>query len=198
MPAATGSGPLPPPPPELACIMPRRLAVALLALLIPLAAASPLAGCTNADPGPQAGPPTLPDLVFADLGDGTHNLADHRGKVVLVNIWASWCEPCKEELPTLERLWRTHRGDGLEVVGVSIDAHRAEGQVRALVKMHRLTYTILLDPASRVVPLLKVSGYPTTFLFGRDGTLKWRRDGLIPEGDPELAAALKDALAAGA
>ncbi|MEZ4451657.1 MAG: TlpA disulfide reductase family protein [Nannocystaceae bacterium] len=173
-----------------------RLAAALLALVIPFAVAA-VGGCTSTAEAPEGGPPRLPDLDFADLGEGVHNLQEYRGKVVLLNVWASWCEPCKEELPTLERLARARRSEGLEVVGVSIDAHRAEGQVRTVVKAHRLTYPILLDPASRIVQTLKVSGYPTTFLFGRDGALRWRRDGLIPEGDEALATALNEALAAG-
>lgn len=177
--------------------MPR---LAVLALSLPLAAAAAgllAGGCASPQEVAQSGPPSLPDLDFADLGDGVHNLQEYRGKVVLLNVWASWCEPCKDEMPTLERIARAHKAEGLEVVGVSIDAHRAEKQVRTVVAAHRVTYPILLDPASRIVPLLKVSGYPTTFLFGRDGALRWRRDGLIPEGDAALDEALRAALAAG-
>ncbi|MEZ4383172.1 MAG: redoxin domain-containing protein [Nannocystaceae bacterium] len=139
-----------------------------------------------------------PPFTGKDLQGEDFDLAALRGKVVLLNVWASWCEPCKEELPTLADLYRERGHEGLVVVGVSIDAPRSEGMVRALVREHRVPYPIVLDTQSTIVPKLKVSGYPTTVLIGRDGALRWRRDGLIERDDPELALALKDALDAAA
>jgi len=121
-------------------------------------------------------------------------LADLRGDVVLLNVWASWCEPCKEELPTLADLYRERGHEGLKVVGVSIDAVRAHNEVRRLVQEHRVPYPIVLDPKSTIVPILKVNGYPTTVIIGRDGEVRWRRDGLIERDDPEVATELKAAL----
>jgi len=124
------------------------------------------------------------------------SLAELRGDVVLLNVWASWCEPCKEELPTLADLYRERGHEGLKVVGVSIDAVRAHDEVRRLVQEHRVPYPIVLDPKSTIVPMLKVNGYPTTVIIGRDGELRWRRDGLIERDDPEVATELKAALEA--
>ncbi|MCA9660664.1 MAG: TlpA family protein disulfide reductase [Myxococcales bacterium] len=140
------------------------------------------------------GPELAPPFTGKDLQGKDFDLAALRGKVVLLNVWASWCEPCKEELPTLADLYRERGHEGLVVVGVSIDAKRAEGMVRALVREHRVPYPVILDTQSTIVPKLKVSGYPTTVLIGRDGALRWRRDGLLERDDPELAGALKEAL----
>ncbi|MCB9702460.1 MAG: TlpA family protein disulfide reductase [Myxococcales bacterium] len=170
--------------------MPRRPLVLAVAL-----ATAPLLACADAG-GPAAAEPS--DLVPAfrgeDLRGETIDLRELRGKVVLLNIWASWCEPCKEELPTLNRLYNQHGREGLMVIGVSIDAKRAHPEVRRLVRDKRVTYPIVLDPESTIVPKLKVVGYPTTFIIGRDGAIRWRRDGLIPDDDPEVASELRAAL----
>lgn len=147
-----------------------------------------------ADTPPQVDAPL--DFRGETLRGEPFVLADHRGDVVLLNVWASWCEPCKEELPTLADLYRERAHEGLKVVGVSIDAVRAHNEVRRLVQEHRVPYPIVLDPKSTIVPMLKVNGYPTTVIIGRDGELRWRRDGLIERDDPEVASELKAALEA--
>ncbi len=137
-----------------------------------------------------------PKFTGETLRGKPFDLAYLRGNVVLLNVWASWCEPCKEELPTLGDLYRERGHEGLRVVGVSIDAPRAHDEVRRLVQTYRVPYPIVLDPKSRIVKTLKVNGYPTTFILGRDGKVRWRRDGLIERDDPEVATELKAALEA--
>ncbi len=149
----------------------------------------------SADPA-GATPDAAPNFRGETLRGEPFALADLRGDVVLLNVWASWCEPCKEELPTLADLYRERGHEGLKVVGVSIDAVRAHNEVRRLVQQYRVPYPIVLDPKSTIVPMLKVNGYPTTVIIGRDGELRWRRDGLIERDDPEVATELKAALEA--
>ena len=164
-------------------------------LALVLALASALPACAPAAPPPAADSNLAPAFTGVDLRGQRFDLADLRGRVVLLNVWATWCEPCREELPELQALQQRHGADGLVVVGVSIDAARAEREVRRLVAAARVTYPIVLDPKSTIVPPFKVVGYPTTFLIDRQGAIRWRRDGLLEPGDPDLAAALAAALA---
>lgn len=129
------------------------------------------------------------------LGGEYRSLEDFRGQVVLLNVWATWCEPCRQELPELARLHRQHKDEGFTVLGVSIDGARDEGKVRSMASQFALPFPILLDPRSRTVTELQVVGYPTTFVISRSGQIRWRRDGIITEHDAELATALKAALA---
>lgn len=122
-------------------------------------------------------------------------LEDYRGRVVLLNVWATWCTPCREELPELQALHRKHGNEGFTVVGVSVDKPQALGQVRALVKQLGLAYPMVFDPGGEAVNTFEVSGYPTSFLLDRTGTIRWRRNGIIRPGDSELQAALRAALA---
>ena len=123
-------------------------------------------------------------------------LGDHAGKVVLLNVWATWCKPCRQELPELERLHRELGPEGLQVLAFSVDSPRAEPQVRKLAADLKLTFPIVLDPANSSVKAYGVNGYPTSFIIGRDGQIRWRRDGMIRKGDEELAEQLRAALAA--
>jgi len=107
------------------------------------------------------------------------SLESLRGKVVLFNVWATWCPPCRWEMPAMERLHQELGGEGLEVVAVSVDAATGRlptfggptEEVRSLVHELGLTFTILLDPASEVQRRFGVQGLPTTFLIDRQGRI---------------------------
>ncbi len=111
------------------------------------------------------------------LAGDSVSLASLRGRVVLLNVWATWCEPCRWEMPALERLQRTLRDRGLEVVAVSVDAAPGGpaalaapgGAVRAMVEELGLSFTVLLDPAGEVRRRFGVTALPTTFLIDRHG-----------------------------
>ncbi len=140
--------------------------------------------------------PEFPRVVGKSLKGDYVALEDFRGQVVLMNIWATWCKPCKEELPTLEALHQEYRSRGFTVLGISVDSERSMDMVAQMVRQFGLRYPVLLDPASRSVPTLKVTGYPTSFLVGRDGKIVWRRNGIIATDDAELLSNLQSALAA--
>lgn len=127
------------------------------------------------------------------LGDSV-SLARLRGRPVLINIWATWCAPCKEEIPYLERLHTEHRGAGLEVVGVSIDARGEEEKINAFAKEMGMTYPIWLDPVERVSTVFLALGVPASYLIGRDGVLLWRHLGVLRETNAQFKAALAEAL----
>jgi thiol-disulfide isomerase/thioredoxin len=137
----------------------------------------------------------VPDIEGATVGGDRFSLGAHAGEVVLLNYWATWCKPCRQELPELARLHRAHGADGFSVVGLNVDVARLRNKVSSMTKQMKLPFPVVLDPKNQWVPPMEVVGYPTSFLVGRDGTVRWRRDGLIEEHDEELAAAIANALA---
>jgi cytochrome c biogenesis protein CcmG/thiol:disulfide interchange protein DsbE len=138
----------------------------VLAVLLTFAGAA----CT-APPEPLSAKPgdLAPVFEAPDLQGVTVSLSALRGSVVLLNVWATWCEPCREELPELARLAARHRERGLVVIGVSVDGLKAQDELRRLVDASGVTYPILLDPRSTIVPKLKIVGFPTTVLIDRQG-----------------------------
>jgi peroxiredoxin len=122
------------------------------------------------------------------------SLESMEGKVVLLNLWATWCAPCRHETPFLQSLYEERQGDGLEIVGISMDTGDAGDLVEEFVGEYGVTYTILLDPQMRGMELYQVLGLPATFLIDRDGTLTWMRFGPVGETDTDFLNALDAAL----
>jgi thiol-disulfide isomerase/thioredoxin len=134
-----------------------------------------------------------PEYEARAMDGSTVSLAEMRGRPFLVNFWATWCEPCREEMPELAALQERHRERGLRVIGVSLDAPGLESQVRSFVAEMEIPYLILNDSEGRAPALFGTSVLPATFLFDPEGVLVWRRFGVIRAGDPELSAALAEA-----
>ena len=99
-------------------------------------------------------------------------LSDYRGHLVLLNVWATWCEPCQREMPSIERLYRELGPRGLKVVAVSIDDGGAQADIREFVKEHGLTFDILHDPTGGIMRDYQMIGVPQSFLIGPDGTIR--------------------------
>ena len=110
------------------------------------------------------------ELGVPSLNGKTLRLADYRGKVVFLNFWATWCPPCKEEMPAMERLYQRYRDKGLVVLAVSVDSEGAPIVV-PFVKEYKLTFPIGLDPKMTVADRYGVRGLPTSFLVNKTGTL---------------------------
>jgi cytochrome c-type biogenesis protein len=127
-------------------------------------------------------------------GDSVH-LRDLRDRVVLLNVWATWCEPCREEIPALQALQERHSPRGLEVVGVSIDFLSEREKLRPFADSYGVTYTLWHDTDDTILRRFQVVGAPATFLIDRDGVMRWKHMGAIEADDPDLAAAIEAALA---
>jgi len=117
------------------------------------------------------------------------------GKVVLLNVWATWCAPCRAEIPYLQSVYEKHRAEGLEIVGVSVDARGQDEAIRSFAQEFRMTYPIWRDPDERVQSVYMALGVPSTYLIDRTGVLRWRRLGAIHESDTTFTSALTAALA---
>ena len=148
----------------------------------------------NAAAGPGAGE-AAPPYRAASLDGGPADLARLRGQVVLLNLWATWCVPCRQELVDLAVLHRARTGDGLVVVAASVDDREGRDEVKRFVRERKLPFAVWLDPEDRASRLFGVRSLPTTLLIGRDGTIRWRRDGVLDPDDPGFRSALDSALA---
>ena len=135
-----------------------------------------------------------PAYRTVSLDGDSVSLEAQRGKVVLFNIWATWCHPCRDEIPELRELHAKYKARGLELVGVSIDADGSDDAIRAFMKDFAMEYPIWRDPDERVSTQFLVIGPPTTFLIDRDGILRWRKLGPIQPRDSSLTAAIERAL----
>ena len=122
------------------------------------------AGVVELKEGQQA-----PGFTLLTLDGGRASLADHRDKLVVLNFWATWCQPCTVEMPSLEALWQRYRDRGLIVVGVSVDRGAPKALLEPYVRNLKLTFPILLDPDSKTSDRWRVTALPATFLVRPGG-----------------------------
>lgn len=166
-----------------------------LGVAVAAAGVAPAGAGAATDAAPEIGRPA-PDFTLGDLGGTRVRLSSHQGrKAVIINFWATWCVPCREEMPTLERLYRERRAD-LEVLGVSLDGGGASAatRVRLFVRELGLSFPILLDPDFVVARKYRVRGIPSSFVVDRAGVVRYREVGYRDWTGSETRAILDDAL----
>lgn len=117
---------------------------------------------------------TPPEIRFKDLDGKVRSLEEFKGKVVLLNFWASWCAPCMAEMPELERSYQAHRGEGLEIVAVGIND--TADNLAGVKKKFNLSFPILIDESGTSKKLYKLGGFPESFVLDRDGRLQLTQD----------------------
>lgn len=117
--------------------------------------------------------------VTLDATPAPKTLADYKGQVVLLNIWATWCAPCRVEMPSIEKLHQALGPQGLEVVAVSIDVDGQENVIRNFAKQLGLTFTILHDPTDKIQKQYQATAVPETFIIGRDGVIRKKLIGAV-------------------
>ena len=111
------------------------------------------------------------DFNVAALEGGKVRLADLKGKVVFLNLWATWCGPCMEEMPAMERLWQRYKGQGLVVIALSMDSSGAK-VVKPFIEQAKFTYRVALDPKMEIAQLYGAHSVPSTFIIDRNGALR--------------------------
>ncbi len=134
-----------------------------------------------------------PDFELERRGGGTLRLSSYRNrKAVILNFWATWCVPCRKEMPSLEALGKVYKQEGLVVLGINIDADEPEsGSAAAFVKDVGVTFPVVFDPLGRSVRAYAVHGLPVTYLIGRDGLIVKRIFGDRDWMRPDVVARVK-------
>ena len=157
-------------------------------------------------PQHPAGTAAEPELARADVGDPMPaytaafldgkplNLASEKGNVVFLNVWATWCGPCRFETPELQALQNQYGASGLKVIGVSVDEGDTE-PVKTFVAEQKITYPIAVDPEGRIATLVQTTVLPTSLLIDRNGKIVWRQVGAVMPNDAKLKAAVEKAVA---
>lgn len=118
---------------------------------------------------PRVGNPA-PDFTLPSLVGNPVRLSNYRGKVVFLNFWATWCPPCREEMPSMESLYQRLKGRDFEMLAVSIDTKGAD-RVQSFVATYALTFPVLLDPNKKIYRLYGLTGVPETFIIGKNGDI---------------------------
>lgn len=152
-------------------------------------------GCGDGTAAPPGSVGTqAPEYAAPTLAGDTLALTDLQGEAVVLNIWATWCPPCREEMPSLQRLQDRYAEDGLHVIGVSIDRRSAAGEVRSFIDDNALSFTILHDAEERITRTFRTVGVPETILLDREGQVVKRWIGMIDAMDESVQSAVRAAL----
>jgi len=120
-----------------------------------------------------------PDFTVTAMDGEPVSLSDYRDKVVLMNVWATWCPPCRQEMPSMERLYKALEGEDFEILAVSVDAPEGEtdaagnkgGNLAAFAKEFGLTFPLLHNPSGDIEDLYQTTGVPESFIIGKDGVI---------------------------
>ncbi len=124
----------------------------------------------------------------------TISLRSLRGRPVLLNVWATWCIPCRQEMPAIEQLHVAFADSGLEVIAVSVDEAGSNADVRQFIKTYGLRFTIARDPDKRVSQKFRTLGVPETFLIDRNGRIARRWIGEFDPTSEAVETAVRQAL----
>lgn len=163
------------------------------------AALATLSACGGSDSPRRAGATVsigqpAPAYTARQMNGTPISLAELKGEVVLLNVWATWCKPCRQEIPALDSLHREFGPRGFRVAGVSIDVISDTVAIVSFARELGASYTLWLDPDDKVSNTFRAIGVPSTYLIDRDGVLRWRHMGPVKATDPMLRAILDSAL----
>lgn len=136
----------------------------------------------------------MPAYTAKYLDGKSLDLAGEKGNVIFLNVWATWCGPCRFETPELQALHNQYAAKGMKVIGVSVDEGETEA-VKTFVTEQKITYPIAVDPEGRIANLLQTTVLPTSLLLDRNGKIVWRQIGAIMPNDAKLKAAVEKAVA---
>ena len=130
-----------------------------------------------------------PNFCLQDLNGRKVELKNFKGKVVFLNFWATWCGPCKEEMPSMEWLWQQFKEKDFVFLCVSVD-YEGSKPVREFIEKHRYTFHVLVDPKCQALDLYEVKGIPTTFIIDKIGRMRGKAVSPRDWKNPDVAALL--------
>jgi thiol-disulfide isomerase/thioredoxin len=136
----------------------------------------------------------MPEYTATGLDGSKFDLAAQRDKVVLLNVWATWCQPCRFEIPELQLLHERYGPRGFAVLGVSVDESGVESVKAFIAEQKKMAYPVVLDPAGKIADLLQTTVLPTSVLIDRSGKILWKKVGIVETNEPELTKAIEAAL----
>jgi thiol-disulfide isomerase/thioredoxin len=131
-----------------------------------------------------------PPLELVDLEGKQHRLADYRGKAVLVNFWATWCVPCRDEMPSIERLRASLEGRPFAVLAVNLA--EPQSRIRGFLEKVPVRFTVLLDSDTKTAKAWQAKLLPATYIIGPDGAIRYRHLGELDWSRPEVRAVIVD------
>ncbi|MGD2186428.1 MAG: TlpA disulfide reductase family protein [Desulfobacterales bacterium] len=134
-----------------------------------------------------------PDFTFPGLNGKMVSLSDYRGHVVLVNVWATWCPPCVDEMPSMEKLYQELKAENFEILAVSIDAPGSKA-VAPFMKKYNLSFPALMDPEGSIQALYQTTGVPESFIINQEGILIEKVIGARDWATPEFIDFFRDLL----
>lgn len=133
--------------------------------------------------------PEAPDFQLTDMDGNIHHLSDYKGRVVIVNFWATWCPPCREEMPSMQRAWGQLQKEGILMLGINVGED--EDTIFQFSANYPVDFPLLLDLDSTVINQWPVMGLPTTFVVDTKGRIAYRAIGGREWDDPELLALVR-------
>lgn len=133
---------------------------------------------------------TAPDFTLKQKTGGNFRLSEHRGDVLFINFWASWCGPCRQEMPILDELHSRYRSAGFKVVGITIDEDRSKAD--AMLEKIPVTFPVLYDAQSSVSELFDVDAMPTSILVDRNGKMRFLHRGYKPGYEVDYRNQIKE------
>jgi peroxiredoxin len=163
-----------------------RILLSLFILVVSLSSIAQQAGkgLTQLPDRPQA-----PDFVLADIDGNQYRLSDYRGQVVIVNFWATWCPPCRAEMPSMQRAWQQLEKEGILMLGINVGED--EDTIFQFTANYPVEFPLLMDQDSRVINQWPVRGLPTTFVMSPEGKITYRAIGGREWDDPDLLAMVR-------
>ncbi|MBP7687106.1 MAG: TlpA family protein disulfide reductase [Thermoflexales bacterium] len=149
--------------------------IAIIGLVLALSFSAPTVSVGRAVIGKP-----ISDFSLTDINGVTHKISDYKGRPVLINAWATWCPPCRAEMPDLHAFYLKHQAEGFEML--AINSGESQSVVASFIQQMGFTFPALVDQNKAVLNGLGIDGLPTSILVGRDGTVKYIHvGGLTPE-----------------
>ena len=161
----------------------------LLSILIAIFSSLSMAQQAGKGLTPLPDRPPAPDFVLMDMDGNQHQLSNYLGRVVIVNFWATWCPPCRAEMPSMQRAWEQLEKEGILMLGINVGED--EDTIFQFTANYPVAFPLLMDQDSKVINQWPVRGVPTTFVVDPKGRIAYRAIGGREWDDPELLVLIR-------